>query len=445
MLDTGTETWFLFNPLIRMASRDFRAAEQPSETPIDLLTLSKADGLPDAQITSRPPSIAQTPDGKVWFAQFAGLAMLDPALLKPAPKVLIRVGNVTVDRSTRAPGQNLTLSPGTHHVEIRFDAVDISSPDRTRLQYRMEGVDPGWIDAEPVHSAVYSTLPPGTHALHIRACNRDGVWDRAGIVFEVVQQPFHYQTGAFRAAMIAAIGLMLAALSRLRSGQIAARVEARLEGRMAERERIARELHDTLLQSVQGLLLRFQTVAGKLAESDPSKKMLEDTLDRADLVVIEARERVKDLRSASEDPKALTKALGTLGAELAEGRPTQLQVSVSGPSTNLNIAVWNEIYWIAREALANAFRHAGAQHIDCTVEYGKREFRLSVKDDGRGFPAEVQQQGARSGHWGLIGMRERAQKVGGKIGISNEPGGGTTVSVRIPATHAYKRWEVKHR
>src|SRR5579863_8268589 len=160
-------------------------------------------------------------------------------------------------RNTQFPGHALVLPSGTHHVELHFDAIEISSPEKSRLQYRLDDVDSEWLDAPHPARATYSNIPPGAHAFHIRGCNRDGIWDRQGIVYKITQEPFFYETAAFKILTIAVGCILLASAYRYRLRQESGRIKVRLEGRVAERERIARDLHDTLLQSFQGVLLKF--------------------------------------------------------------------------------------------------------------------------------------------------------------------------------------------
>src|SRR5262249_52012408 len=205
------------------------------------------------------PILSVTSDGKLWIATTQGLAMLDlPHLPRTNRKTPIYIEEITVGRNKQPPGQELVLPPGTHHLELPFNAIELSSPEKIRMQFRLDSVDTEWLDAPNPPQAIYTNMPPGKHAFHIRACNRDGIWDRIGVVYYITQLPYFYETGWFRAVMVMAGLVLLWGLYRLRLRQATARMTTRLEGRLIERSRIARELHDTLLQSFQGVLYLFQ-------------------------------------------------------------------------------------------------------------------------------------------------------------------------------------------
>jgi signal transduction histidine kinase len=221
---------------------------------------------------------------------------------------------------------------------------------------------------------------------------------------------------------------------------LAKRMGERMEERVEERERIARELHDTLLQGFQGLMLRFQSVANRIPPQEPTRQMMESALERADQVLTDGRNRVRDLRSSKADAGNLVEALKEAGREMAEETSNvTLQVVVQGTARELHPMVRDEAYWIGREAILNAFRHGQARSVEVEVHYEAREMRVHVRDDGRGIPAEVLDAGGRQGRWGLTGMRERAGKIRGRLEIWSRSSAGTEVALRIPGTFAYSK------
>jgi signal transduction histidine kinase len=258
-----------------------------------------------------------------------------------------------------------------------------------------------------------------------------------GIVYSVTQQPYFYQTTWFRVAALAGLGLLLAGVYFLRLRQMARQLQSRFEERLDERERIARELHDTLLQSVQGLILRFQAVAERIPESEPARQMMEKALDRADQVIVEGRDRVKGLRTPGEAASDLPQALAQAGQEFAQDSGVEFSVVVEGNPKGLHPDVRDEAYWIGREALVNAFQHAQGRRIEIEIGYGRRELRLRFRDDGRGIDPSVLEAGGRPGHWGIPGMRERARKIGANLQAWSRPGAGTEVELRVPGSRAY--------
>jgi signal transduction histidine kinase len=409
------------------------------DEPLDYAAFGRADGLDASECSFGFPNSALTRDGKLWVATPQGLALLDvPRLPRTNRKPAIHLREVTVGRNVQAPGHELVLPPGTHHVELHFDAIDISSPEKIRLQYRLDSVDSEWLDtAHPAH-AIYSNIPAGTHAFHVRACNRDGIWDRAGMVYSITQQPYFYETGSFQLATATAVCLLLLGLYRLRLSGATARLTARLGERMAERERIARELHDTLLQGFQGLVLHFQAVLDQIPDKEPAHQTMKKALSQADRVIIEGRRRVRDLRADGSTANELSHELAGYGEELAKDRAITFKAAVVGSPQSLHPVVRDEIYRIAREALANAFRHSEASSIEVEIAYGRAIFGLQVRDNGSGIDREILSDG-RQGHWGLSGMRERAQNIGGHLSIWSNPGAGTEVELKVPAKVAYAR------
>jgi signal transduction histidine kinase/ligand-binding sensor domain-containing protein len=409
------------------------------DEPLDYAAFGRADGLDAAECSFGFPDSALTRDGKLWVATPQGLGMLDLSRMpRTNRKAVVYLREITVGRQLQPPGHELVLPPGTHHVELRFDAVEISSPEKIRLQYRMDGVDSEWLDtAEPAH-AIYSNVPAGTHGFHVRACNRDGIWDRTGTSYNITQQPYFYETAPFRLASVTVGLLLLAGLHRLRLSQATAQVNARLEERLAERERIARELHDTLLQGFHGLTLHFQAVMKQMSPREPARHTMEKALQSADQVLLEGRERVRDLRAEGPTGNELSQMLACYGKEFTQEGGAALKVTSVGPPTSLHPVVGDEIHRIAREALTNAFRHAHASNIEVEITYGSASFCVRVRDNGRGIDPQTL-DGGRQGHWGLSGMRERARNIGAQLRIWSSIGNGTEIEVTISAKVAYLR------
>jgi signal transduction histidine kinase len=342
---------------------------------------------------------------------------------------------VEVGRSRQTPNSRLVLRPGAYHVVLHFAAVELASPENIRLQYRFDGVDPDWLDADDTGTAIYTDIPVGTHLFHVRASNGDGIWDRAGIGYEITQEPYFYATGWFRLVAVIAFVLTLTGGYRLRLHQIHAQMNARLGERVLERTRMARELHDTLLQGFQGLMLRLQVVDDLLLPGE-AKEELEQTLERADQVIAEGRHAVHDLRSSTMITNDLARAVRALGDELSCENSTTFGLVVEGPARELHPIIRDEFYRIAREALRNAFSHARAHHIEAEISYAERLLRLRIRDDGDGIAPAIL-QGGRSGHYGLSGMRERATQIGAKLDIWSGVGTGTEIALSIAGSIAY--------
>jgi signal transduction histidine kinase len=266
------------------------------------------------------------------------------------------------------------------------------------------------------------------------ASNNSGVWNEAGAAFDFSIAPAYYQTAWFQALCAAAFLALLWGLYRYRLHQIAREFNVRLEERVGERTRIARDLHDTLLQSFQGLMLRLQVVDDLLPHGK-AKDELEKTLDRADQAIAEGRTAVYDLRSSATTTNDLAHAVTEVGNELAVPGAATFRLMVEGPARDLHPIIRDEVYRIARESLRNAFSHAQAHHIEAELIYADR-FRLRIRDDGHGIAPEILEEG-RPGHYGLPGMRERAKQIGAKLTIWSGGGSGTEIELNIEGPIAY--------
>ncbi|NTX37224.1 ATPase [Myxococcus sp. CA033] len=399
------------------------------------------DGLPARPTLLRPlPTAVRGTDGRLWFATSNGVVWIDPTRIfrNPLPPP-VAIHAVRVDGQWLTPGPGaLSLREQATNIEIDYTALSLSIPERVRFRYRLEGVDTAWQDVGGRREAYYSHLSPGRYRFQVLATNNDGVWNETGAALEFVLPPAFFQTWWFRAVCGAAVAVALWLLYLLRLRQVRARLRRLLEERHLERERIARELHDTLLQGIHGLVLRFQAAAEMVPTGHPARVAMEKSLERADQVLVEGRDRVMDLRATTVDPGELSTAFTQLGEELGHERRSALHVVVEGTPVALDPVVRDEVFRIGREALANAFQHAGARRIEVVLTYDFAQLRLRVRDDGRGVEEAFLQAGGKPGHWGLSGMRERAVKLGARLDIRGRENAGTEVELRVPAATAYQ-------
>ena len=405
-------------------------------------TFDVMDGVPgSAQQLRTIPSALDTGDGQLWFEMSHGLVLVDSQHLiyneLPPPVTIWSLAS----NDTQYPnqGSELRLPVHTTNVGLNYSAGSLTVPEHVRFRYKLEGSDRDWQDGGNRRDARYTNLGPGHYTFRVTASNNDGVWNTAGTSVQFVILPAFYQTKWFYALCGLVCVTILTALYRVRMRQVAAQVRGRLEARLSERERIARELHDTLLQGVQGLIWRFQAAADRIPPGEPARQLMEQSLDRADKLLGESRDRVKDLRPSAGDVADLDQALAAEGEQLTQLHPAKFRVSVQGACLDLHPIVREEGFLIAREALGNAFQHSGAKNIEAEVSYGQAALQVRIRDDGRGISADVLDAGGRPGHFGLLGMRERAQKLGGKLDIWSKPGAGTEIDLRVPADVAYRR------
>lgn len=401
----------------------------------------RTDGLQIIAIDRPFPNAVRSRDGSLWFCITDGVLEVKPqdpsAALSRNFRVVIE--DATIDGAQNFHPERLAIPHGARSIEVRYTALTLSSPETVRFRYRLEGFDNSWVDAADRRVAYYSNLEPGTYTFSVQASAGEDAWVASPPLF-LEQKPFFYQTKWFLFIVCTTAAALIVFVYRLRMRVAVGRIEARLR----ERTRIARELHDTLLQSFQGSLLRFQT-ASRLLQSRPAEaqRILENTMDQAQQALIEGRNAVEGLRSSLVEVKDLPEAIRTVGEELAanpaDDRSIALSLTVGGVPRPLPSIVSDEVYRIASEALRNAFQHAGASRIEVELDYGERHFELRVRDDGRGIDAKfLSQEGERpEGHFGLRGMRERAYEIGGTLTIWSALGSGAELELSIPALAAY--------
>jgi signal transduction histidine kinase len=405
--------------------------------------LNYLDGLISSPEQLRPvPTAVESSDGRIYFVTRGSVVWVDPANIAKntlSPPVWIR--SVSVDTKLYNDLETLEFPPHAQNIEINYTAPSLLVPQRVRFRYKLEGFDKEWHDAGTRRQAFYSKLPPGTYTFRVTASNNDGLWSEAGASFVFTIPPSFTQSVLFKALCAVAVFGLLWLLYTIRLRQFTAQVKARLYERLAERTRIARELHDTLLQSFQGLLLHFQRARNLLPErAAEAIQTLDRALDGAEQAIVEGRDAIHDLRSPAA--KGLVEEITSLGEELVAKNgnkdAAQFQAVIEGTAQTLNPNVHIEIFRIAREALRNAFSHSQARRIETEVAYSSNLFRLRIRDDGKGMAPDVRNRGERIGHWGLGGMRERAERLGGKLEVWSEPGSGTEVDLRVPASIAYQ-------
>jgi signal transduction histidine kinase/ligand-binding sensor domain-containing protein len=405
-------------------------------------TFDSLDGVSGSPIQLRPlPSALQTTDGRVWFAMSDGLVWIDPThLTRNALVPPVTIWSISsAEKQYPNLAADLRLPIHTTSLQIDYTAGSLTIPERVHFRYKLEGSDREWQDVGNRREALYTNLGPGRYTFRVVASNNDGVWNNTGAFTNFTITPAFYQTKWFYSlCALVCLGILFV-LYKFRVQQVAAQVRGRLEARLAERERIARELHDTLLQGVQGLIWRFQAVADRIPKHEPSRDLMERTLERADQVLGESRDRVKDLRASGSDVADLPQALAAEGEQLALAHPAQFRTSAEGVHRDLHPIVREEALLIAREALCNAFRHAGANHIEAEVSYTEVALQVRIRDDGQGISADVLDAGGRSGHFGLLGMRERAAKIRAHLTVWSKAGAGTEVDLRVPAAVAYRQ------
>lgn len=387
------------------------------------------------------PRSTKSLDGRLWFAiEDGGLQMFDPKGVKnnvvPPP---VRILGVIADRKTYPSEVPVRLPPLTRDLEIDYTALSFAIPERVRFRYRLEGTDGGWHDAGTRREAYFNNLRPGSYRFHVIACNNDGVWNETGATLDFTLLPAFYQTSWFLLFCAAMVSGLAWAGYRWRVRQVTARLDLQFQERLAERTRIAQELHDTLLQGFLSASMQLHLAADELPADSAAKPRLSRVLQLMGQVIDEGRNAVRGLRApASQEtgPDDLEQALSRVPQELGHTEAAGFRVLVEGRPRPLHPVIRDEVYRIGREALVNAFRHSGAAAIEVEIEYAARALRLLVRDDGHGIDPQVLKAG-RDGHWGLSGMRERAERMGARLKVWSRAGAGTEVELSVPNEIAF--------
>ena len=391
------------------------------------------------------PPVAKLTDGKLWFLTGEGVQVVDPrhlAVNKLPPPVHIE--QVKADGKPYQLKQGMRLPANVRDVWIDYTALSLAAPEKVRFKYMLEGQDPDWKEVINDRQVQYSNLRPRKYRFRVIACNNSGVWNETGDTLEFSIEPRYYQTAWFGGACAAAFLAMLWGLHRLRLHQLAREFNARIEERDEERTRIARELHDTLLQSFQGLMFSFQAARNLLpGRTEEAIRTLDGAIREGDEAIAEGRDAIQGLRANPALESNLEHQLTAAGKELArsssaEGEPPAFQVTVEGARQPLSPLLQDEVYRIAREILRNAFHHAHASRIEAEIAYDRQFFRLRIRDNGKGIDRKVLEAGARQGHWGLPGVRERAKRIGARLKLWSEPGAGTEAELTVPAQNCLR-------
>lgn len=434
------ETWLLSQAgLVRLSTATLSARLEGRSGALRPHILDHEDGLVARSSIRGFTDLVEAANGRLWLANQTGIYSLDPRRLTRnalPPPVVVR--SIKANGKSVAPAPQLRLSAGTRSLEIDFTALSLGVPRRVAFRYRLDGVDADWTDPGARRQAIYTGLRPGSYRFQVIASNDDGVWNRTGAVVEIVIPPTFVESCWFVLLCVLAALALGWMLYSLRIRRLNRRFDALLYERLDERERIARDLHDTLLQGLQGLMLRFQAIVNRLPADSDLRSSADQALDRAEAVIVEGRDKVRDLRSEASGPP-LEQRIGDGIASLAQDEARRTTLMVEGSPRPLAGRVVSEATAIAEEALRNAHRHAAAEHVEMVVTYGLAALTLVVRDDGRGIDPELAAARRGEGHFGLVGMDERAARAGGTLKVSTRRGRGTEIVLSIPALAAYGR------
>ena len=401
------------------------------------------DGLPSVEGVKRSPSVELDNRGNIWLSLKQGISFLPAsAFAEPAFPVTMRIEGMLVDGKHIATGDHIRISSGPHRLTFQYAGINVSNPEGVRYRYRLADVDSSWSDPTPLREVDFTNIAPGRFEFQVAASNSDGVWNPNGsaIAFEV--EPSILQTRWFQAASVGILALLALGAYRLRVQQLHRQFNIGLEARVNERTRIARDLHDTLLQTLHGLMFQFQAVRNLLPRRpEDAVRSLDEVIDETEKALAESRDAIQGLRSGTIAQENLAELLKIAIQELtasADGKTPIFDLVEEGERRSLSIAAKDEICRVALEILRNAFRHSNATRIEIEIRHDNQMLRLRIRDNGRGIDPKVLKEGGRPGHWGLQGIRERAARIGSQLDFWSESGAGTEVQLTVPAAVAYE-------
>lgn len=448
-LDDGRgHLWVTSNRgIFRMDLHDLNDVADGKISTISFVSFGIAEGMKTLECEQGVPFAGwKARDGRLWFPTDRGVVAIDPSLPDPPPPPIVleeaRANEVTIGRD----GRDL-LPPGNNTFDFAFTALNLSAPEKQHFKYRLTPYDKAWIDAGTQRTAHYTNMAPGEYTFSVMAANSYGVWDQQATTVQFGLKPHFYQTVWFY-ALYALGGLALPWVAyQFRVRHLQRQFAVSSEARINERTRIARELHDTLLQNFQGALIQLRAVYNQLSRNPEGARIaLDEAIESARAAIAEGRDSIHALRVASDSEATLenliTAAAKELGSRQADA--PSFRMVVEGTSQRVCPVALDELFRISREVLSNAFHHARAKQIETAIRYDDRQLSLRICDDGVGIEQAVLMEGAKQGHWGLPGIRERAKRIGAQVQIWSEPGAGTEVMVKVPAVVAYAKMQKRN-
>ena len=450
--DIHNDLWIMAEcGLVRIRKSELERWWADPESRLQMSTFTAADGF-RAGIPFSHPAAVRSLDGKLWFQNRSVVLMIDPGQLSGNTVVPpVHVEQVIADRRIYEAQSGLHLPPKTREVEFDYAGLSFVAPSKVLFRYMLEGYDTQWQEPGTRRAAFYNGLKPGKYTFRVIASNNSGLWNTEGASLEFSVAPAYYQTNLFRVMCGAIFVALLWGLYLLRLRQMHQEFNIALEARVNERTRIARDLHDTLLQSLHGLMFKFQAARNMLPRRpQDAMQTLDKAISETEHAITESRDAIHDLRSQPVSGGGLAALLEAAGEELAATQDRNrnspgFRVIAEGEPKKLPPELQDEVYRIACEVLRNAFRHAGASQIEAEIRYDKSQLRLRIRDDGKGIDPKVLEESRRSGHWGLPGVRERAQRIGAQLSFWSQDGAGTEIELTIPSPIAYEGTRNEHR
>jgi signal transduction histidine kinase/ligand-binding sensor domain-containing protein len=429
--------WISTSNNVLRVKRDRLLAGPLADDDVHMYTLQ--DGLQGTEGVKRFQSVFTDPSGKIWFSMNHGLSVVDPArAASSSASAIVHINTFSADGKPISTTKNPVRVSGSHQrVTFNYAALSLSVPERVRYKYKLDNLDESWSDPVTTGEVTYNHLAPGSYRFRVMASNSDGLWNSSESVIPFEIAPAYWQTWWFRLASVAVAILALLLFIRLRMLGITRQMNMRFEERLAERTRIAQELHDTLLQGFVSASMQLHVADDHLAVESPAKPFVGRVLHLMGRVIEEGRNAVRGIRLPDAQSANLEQAFSALQQELQIPRGTAFRVFAEGEALPLRPVIRESVYRIGREALINSLRHSHATKIEVELVYAPKYLRLLVRDNGTGIDQEVLRAG-REGHWGLSGMRERAEEIGAKLRVLSSPAAGTEIDLTVPARIAFE-------
>jgi signal transduction histidine kinase/ligand-binding sensor domain-containing protein len=405
--------------------------------PVDVREFGPEDGLRSTAGVKRSRSVVSDPQGRVWFSRSRGLSVVDPShLADNSPPAIAHVESISADGSPINTADSVHVPASPKRITFTYTGLSLAVPERVRFRYFLEDFDRAWSDPVASREAVYTNLGAGSYRFRVVASNSDGVWNSVESTLPFEIDPAFWQTWWFRFSMAVLIALAILMFFRLRVLRLTQQMNMRFEERLAERTRIAQELHDTLLQGFLSASMQLHVAQDHLAVDSPARPLVGRVLELMGRVIEEGRDAVRGLRSSKLSSPDLGQAFSEIRHKFAVQPHVEFRVIVEGAPRPLRGVIRDEVYQIGHEALSNAFRHAHATEIEVELEYAASHLRVLVRDNGGGIDAEVLRTG-RDGHWGLSGMKERTERIGGRLRVLSRAVAGTEVELSVPGRIAF--------
>lgn len=404
----------------------------------DVRVYGMEDGLHGTEGVKRDQSVFADPSGKIWFSMNRGLSVVDPArAARSSAPAVVRIDAISADGNPVAKTERVRLGDAHRRVTFNYGAISLSVPERVRYRYKLDGLDEAWSAPVATREVTYNNLSSGKYRFRVMASNSDGLWNsgEALIPFEI--EPAYWQTWWFRLSGVIVAAFAMLLFFRLRVRRLTKQMNMRFEERLAERTRIAQELHDTLLQGFVSASMQLHVANDHIPAESAAKPFVDRVIDLMGRVIDEGRNAVRGLRLPDQHSVNLEQAFSAVQQELYNARATAFRVFAEGEARPLRPVIRETIYRIGREALINAFRHSQASKIEVELQYSPKQLRLMVRDNGAGIDQEVLRAG-REGHWGLSGMRERAEEIGAKLRVLSSPLAGTEIDLTVPGRVAFE-------